>query len=92
MSESYRVVKEVRFAAGEVVRVGDLFRDNDNGLIQDTYRVEAIRKYRRSGLHVVFRVIRRERDGQVITPDTVFMWPIEAMADDRIVRVEAGDQ
>ncbi|KIA63048.1 hypothetical protein [Nocardia vulneris] len=94
MSESYRVRTEHRFATGQVLRVGDLFRDNDNSSIRDMYRVKAIRDYRRSGLHVVLTIIRREHNGEATEPMTECVWPIAALFDDddRVVPVEAGDQ
>ncbi len=89
MSESYRVLKEFTFADGDVLRVGDLFRDK-GGSILDTYRVKAIRNYRRSGLQVVVTIIRRVRDGQVSEPMVeAGPWPVTALFDGRIVRVEA---
>ncbi|WP_069167250.1 hypothetical protein [Nocardia altamirensis] len=93
MSEAYRVLKQFRFTDGDLLQVGDLFRDNHNSPIQDTYRIKAIRNYRRSGLHVVLTVVRSERDGEVTEPMTEFVWPIEALFDDdRVVRVIEGDQ
>ncbi|MFE7799045.1 hypothetical protein [Nocardia sp. NPDC057440] len=89
MSEAYTVHAEYRFADGEVLRVGDLWRDR-GGSIRDTYRVKAIRNYRRSGLQVVVDIIRRERDGQVTEPGTETQWPVAALFDGRIVR-DGGD-
>ncbi|MGW4247975.1 hypothetical protein [Nocardia sp. NPDC004722] len=93
MSESYRVLHEFRFADGEVVRIGDVFQDNDKGSIQDTFRVQTIRRYSRSGVHMLLQIVQRVCDGEVVEPATLAMlWPIVALSpdDDRIVRVVDG--